>query len=271
MPPGIPKPPDGLKGKGIDSLDALPQNGRMRSTGNTILVTGGASGIGLALAERLLAAGNQVILCGRRAEKLEEARRRHPAFHVRAGDVASEADRVALVEWAAREFPALNVLVNNAGIQRRVDLTRPEDWSATREEIAVNLEAPIHLSRLVIPHFVKRPRAAIVNVTSGLSFAPLADVPVYSATKAAFHSFTLSLRHQLTGTPVEVIEIIPPAVDTDLGGPGLHTFGVPLPEFADAVAARLARGETEIAYGTAETASRASREGLDEIFHRLNP
>jgi uncharacterized oxidoreductase len=107
-------------------------------------------------------------------------------------------------------------------------------------------------------------------VTSGLSFAPLANVPVYSATKAALHSFTLSLRHQLSTTPIEVIELIPPAVNTDLGGPGLHTFGVPLDEFADAVMAGLAKGEREIAYGTAEKSSRASREGLDEIFLRMN-
>lgn len=108
-------------------------------------------------------------------------------------------------------------------------------------------------------------------MTSGLSFAPLAGVPVYCATKAALHSFTLSLWHQLAGTPIEVIEIIPPAVDTDLGGPGLHTFGVPLDEFADGVAARLDRGEIEVPYGTSERASRASRDELDAIFRRMNP
>jgi uncharacterized oxidoreductase len=164
----------------------------------------------------------------------------------------------------------LNVLVNNAGIQRRVQLAASEDWEQTRSEIAINFEAPIHLSRLFIPHLLTRKRPAIINVTSGLSFVPLANVPVYSATKAAFHSFTLSLRHQLSETPVQVIEIAPPAVDTDLGGVGLHTFGAPLDEFADAVFRRLATGELEIAYGSAEKASRASREELDEIFEALN-
>jgi uncharacterized oxidoreductase len=113
-------------------------------------------------------------------------------------------------------------------------------------------------------------RSAIVNVTSGLAFVPLAGVPVYCATKAALHSFTLSLRRQLSNTPIEVIEIIPPAVDTDLGGPGLHKFGVPVDSFADAVMTRLENGDLEIPYGFAEEASRASRKELDAIFERMN-
>ena len=110
----------------------------------------------------------------------------------------------------------------------------------------------------------------MINVTSGLALVPLARAPIYSATKAALRSFTASLRHQLRSTPVEVIEILPPAVDTDLGGPGLHTFGVPLDEFADAAFAGLDRGDREIAYGFADQARRASREELDAIFARMN-
>lgn len=108
------------------------------------------------------------------------------------------------------------------------------------------------------------------NVTSGLSFVPLTSTPVYSATKAAMHSYTLSLRHQLAGTALQVIEIIPPAVDTDLGGPGLHTFGVPPDEFLDAVVPRIEAGEHEVAYGFAQQSSHASREELDQIFERMN-
>lgn len=242
----------------------------MKTDSNTILITGGASGIGLAFAERFLAANNEVIICGRRADKLQEAKEKHPQIHTRVCDVAEESEREDLFTWAAAEFPNLNVLVNNAGIQRRVNLTENENWQRTRTEIAINFDAPIHLSRLFIPHLRKQKTAAIINVTSGLSFAPLADVPIYSATKAAFHSFTLSLRHQLRDAPIKVIEIAPPAVDTDLGGVGLHTFGVNLDEFADAVFARLADGETEIAYGSAEKASRASRQEQDEIFNFLN-
>src|SRR5205085_11261849 len=120
-----------------------------------------------------------------------------------------------------------NVLVNNAGIQRRVDLgVSDEDWAVTAEEIRINVDAPIHLTRLFSGELSKRGNAVIINVTSGLSFVPLANVPVYSATKAALHSFTLSTRWQLRDKGIETIEIIPPAVDTDLQAPGLHTFGV---------------------------------------------
>ena len=242
----------------------------MQPSSNVILVTGGASGIGLALAERWLAAGNEVIVCGRRAEKLREAKERLPKLHTHVADVATPTERITLAHWATRTFPELNVVVNNAGIQRALEVTSDEPWEVTRQEIAINLEAPIHLARLFLPHLLQVRRPAIVNVTSGLAFVPKADVPVYSATKAALRSFTLSLRHQLAGTPVEVIEIIPPAVDTDLQAPGLHTFGVPVDDFANAVMERLRRGEHEVPYGTSEKASRASRAELDEIFRRLN-
>ena len=238
--------------------------------GDTILITGGASGIGLALAERFLRAGSQVLVCGRREAALREAQARHPRLAIRVCDLAEAGERVALAQWATATFPRLNLLVNNAGIQRRVRLATAEAWSETAQEIAINLEAPIHLSRLLIPHLLRQERPAIVNVTSGLAFSPLVGVPIYCATKAALRSFTLSLRHQLASTPIRVVEIIPPAVNTDLGGPGLHTFGVPVGEFADHVAARLRAGDLEIAYGFSAEAGRASREELDAIFARMN-
>jgi uncharacterized oxidoreductase len=191
-------------------------------------------------------------------------------MHIAVADVGTDDGRTALFASITQEFPALNVLVNNAGIQRAMSLLDAEPWSITREEIAINLEAPIHLSRLFIAHLRRQPRAAIVNVTSGLAFAPLARVPVYCATKAAMHSFTLSLRHQLRETSIRVIEIIPPAVNTDLGGPGLHTFGVNVDAFADGVMPRIAAGEIEVAYGFAEQSSRASRAELDATFEQMN-
>jgi uncharacterized oxidoreductase len=242
----------------------------MELAANTVLVTGGASGIGLALAERFLRAGSEVLICGRREEKLREAQAAHPEMKIRVCDVADPAERRALVDWVTREHPGVNVLVNNAGIQRRVRLTEAEEWEESRQEIAINLEAPIHLATLFIPHLLRQHRPAILNVTSGLAFVPLAGVPIYSATKAALHSFTLSLRHQLADTPIQVIEIIPPAVNTDLGGPGLHTFGVPLDEFADGVTAKLAGDDVEIPYGFAAQSSRASRAELDLFFERIN-
>ncbi len=238
---------------------------------STVLITGGASGIGLALAERFLRAGSEVIICGRRAGKLEEARTRFPGLHTRVCNVGDEPSRRDLFEWATHEFPRLNVLVNNAGIQRRdTRMTEPGPWERTHQELAINLEAPIHLSELFVPHLARQKHPVIMNVTSGLAFAPIAAMPVYCATKAALRSFTLSARHQLAPVGIKVIELIPPAVDTDLGGPGLHTFGAPLNEFADSVFARLEQGDLEIAYGFAQQASRASRDELDAIFQRLN-
>lgn len=249
----------------------------MELAGNTVLITGGSKGIGFAFAERFLRAGSDVLICGRDEDKLREANEKlsgisEHAVHTRICDVGQEAERVALFDWATREFPRVNVLLNNAGIQRRLQFKEAEAWTETRQEIAINLEAPVHLARLFIPHFLQKQSAsAIINVTSGLAFAPLANVPVYSATKAALRSFTLSLRHQLSDSRIKVIEIIPPAVDTDLQAPGLHTFGVPVHEFADSIFARLGSADDEeIAYGFALNASRATRDELTEIFQRLN-
>jgi uncharacterized oxidoreductase len=236
----------------------------------TVVVTGGASGIGLAIAERFQRAGSTVIICGRRDDRLREAQAARPDLVTHIADVTAASDRVALRDWVVRQHPSVDVLVNNAGIQRRVSLMDDEPWEATHEEIAINLEAPMHLSRLFIPHLRQHSRAAIVNVTSGLSFAPLANVPIYCATKAALHSFTLSLRHQLRDTSIEVVEIVPPAVNTDLGGPGLHTFGVDVNEFADAVMSRVANGEREVGYGFAEQSRQGSRDQLDAMFERMN-
>jgi uncharacterized oxidoreductase len=242
----------------------------MNISGNTILVTGGASGIGKALAIRFLERGNEVVVCGRREDILDRLRSEHPQIQTIRCDVASRQERETLVGQAADKFPGLNVLVNNAGVQRKVDLNRTENWDDTRSEIAINLEAPIHLSELFQERFESKPQAAIINVTSGLSFVPLANVPIYCATKAALHSFTLSLRWQLRETKTEVIEIIPPAVDTDLQAPGLHKFGVNVDLFADHVFEELEKGENEIAYGTALGASQASGAELSEIFDRMN-
>lgn len=243
----------------------------MKLAGNTILITGGGTGIGWAIAQRFLKAGSTVIICGRREDKLKEAQSQFPQLHTIVADVAIEADRVRLFEEVTRRFPALNVLVNNAGIQRRMQLLgNDEPWSAHRQEIAINLDAPIHLSMLFLPHLAKQQDPAIVNVTSGLAFAPLAIAPIYSATKAGLHSFTLSMRHQLADTPIRVVEIVPPAVNTDLGGAGLHTWGADLNEFTDSIMARMAAGELEIGFGTSEERRNASRAELDEFFSRMN-
>ena len=157
----------------------------MRLSGNTVLITGGASGIGFAFAEAFLEAGSTVIICGRRAKKLDEAHEIHPEIHWRICDISEERDREELADWVAANFPSLNILVNNAGIQRDIDFTHGiDDFMAGENEIRTNLEASIILSGLFIPQLAKKPGAAIINVSSGLGFVPAARMPVYSATKA---------------------------------------------------------------------------------------
>jgi uncharacterized oxidoreductase len=236
----------------------------------TILVTGGATGIGLALAERFLADGHTVAVCGRRRDKLAEAQAKHPSLVTFACDVGSADDRARLRDWALSTLPALDVLVNNAGVQRRDRFVgEVPSWPARQAEIAVNLEAPIHLADLFLPHLLSRPAATIVNVTSGLAFVPSPFAAVYGATKAALHSYTMSLRHHLSASNVRVVEIVPPMVQTDLGGAGLHHAGVPLDEFADAVMARYRAGELEIGYQFAEAARSGSRADSDAAFARF--
>ena len=243
----------------------------MEFKGKTILITGGGSGIGFALAERFLNGGSVVIVCGRNEEKLKEAKSKFPQLNIRVCDVANSHERINLFQWTQREFPELNVLVNNAGIQDRFSITeKPEDWERHHKEIAINFEAPVHLSQLFVPQLEKMKDAYIINVTSGLAFIPGSFAPIYSATKAAMHSFTMSLRHQVKKSGIKVIEIIPPAVQTDLGGAGLHTFGEPLNEFADAVMSRVAAGEIEIGYGMSEQGRKASREQIDAQFEAMN-
>ena len=242
----------------------------MNLSGNTILVTGGASGIGLALASRFLAAGSSVIVCGRRLAALRDAAKAHPGLVTRPCDLSRADERESLAEWVVEAFPDLNVLVNNAGVQRRFRLTDPESWEETHQEIAINLDAPLHLGMLLLPHLQATPGAAIVNVTSGLAYVPFVAAPVYSATKAALHSYTLSLRHHLADTGVRVIEIVPPAVNTDLGGKGLHTTGEPLDAFADAVMTRIAAGELESGYGSAEQRRLEANAVFDQWFERMN-
>ena len=235
-----------------------------------ILITGGASGIGLGLAREFIAAGNTVIVCGRRDEKLAEAKNLLPTLQTLTADVQTLEGRIALRDAIVKKYPQVDILINNAGIQRRLNLQTSEPWELTESEIATNLHAPIHLSQLFVEHLKNKSNAAIMNVTSGLSFVPIAQMPVYCATKAALRSFTLSLRKQLADTSIRVIEIIPPAVNTDLGGPGLHTFGVPVEDFAKAVVSRIAAGEVEVGYGTAENSRLTFQPIVDEMFKRMN-
>lgn len=189
----------------------------MQTSGNTILITGGTSGIGLAFAEEFIRRHNTVIICGRREDRLTQIKQKHENIVTRVCDVADTQDREALASWVIDNYPGTNVLINNAGVQLLADLTKPVDLNRIRQEVETNFIAPVHLSSLFAQHLAAKNSAAIINISSGLAFVPIAFMPVYCATKAAIHSLTLSLRHQLRNTPVKVFEIAPPSVDTELG------------------------------------------------------
>jgi uncharacterized oxidoreductase len=228
----------------------------MDITGNTILITGGGTGIGLALAEQLLRQGNRVIICGRRKPRLQAAQKCLPQLVTRVCDVSDPAARQELVEWITAEYEPLNILVNNAGIQRTVDfLHGPRDLAEADDEVAINLVAPIHLSAMLIPHLRRKQHAAIVNISSGLAFTPLAAVSVYCATKSAIHSLSLTLRFQLRETPVRVFEVAPPIVATELSGRRRRPEGDEHAMHPEAVAQgivdALAHDQYEVALGPA--------------------
>jgi len=187
----------------------------MKQIGNTILITGGSSGIGLALAQKLLSLGNTVIVTGRSEERLAAVRRSSPGIHTFVCDQGDFGAVEALADWLASRFPNLNVLINNAGIGRKINLNDSKSAVNLDEEIRVNLMGPIHLVQLLLPRLKLLPSSMIVNVTSGLAFVPLPLKPVYCATKAAMHSYTQSLRVQLRRSCVTVVELAPPATNTN--------------------------------------------------------
>ena len=249
----------------------------MKTKNNTILVTGGATGIGYAMAEALVEAGNTVIICGRRKDRLEEAKSKLPQIHIHSCDVSRYADRKALYEWVKVNFKNFNVLINNAGIQRTADLKKGvPGLSDSENEIATNLAAPIWLSAYFIPLLMKQKEAAIVNVSSGLGFVPIASMPVYCATKAAVHSFTISMRHQLKDTSVKVFEVVPPMVDTNLGKGSVEETeeewnrGIPPSEVAKALLASLEKDRYEVIVGEAGGLVTGSRMNPEETFKNLN-
>src|SRR5277367_2355835 len=203
----------------------------MQMTGNTILVTGGGTGIGRGLAESLHKLGNQVIIAGRRLEPLLVVAEANPGIEHLSLDQGDSGDIRRFAIELSDKYPELNVIVNNAGIQRVEDLTSPGPGAA-EQTIAINLLGPIRLTAALLQLLLGKPHAAILNVTSGLAFMPSALTPTYCASKAALHSYTQSLRYQLRETSVQVIEIIPPQVQTALQGErGFEPRGMPLDEF----------------------------------------
>lgn len=204
----------------------------MNLTGNTILITGGGSGIGRRLAEELHKLGNQVVIAGRRKQALDETTAANPGMKSLTLDIEDSAAIRAFAAKVAAEYPSLNVLLNNAGIMRPEDLlTQQEDLADAEATVATNLLGPIRLTAALLPLLQKQPHATIVNVTSGLAYIPLALTPTYCATKAAIHSYTLSLRHQLRKTQIEVLELVPPYVATHLMGGADDPRAMPLEKY----------------------------------------
>jgi uncharacterized oxidoreductase len=244
----------------------------MTLKGHTIVITGGTSGIGKELVERFLALGNQVVTCGRRKDRLDQLQARHSDLSVFTCDVTDEAQRVRFAEWVGATHPATNVLVNNAGVQLVMDFTQSVDLGRVRSEVETNFIAPLHFASLFAPILARKEGAAIVTISSGLAFAPLAFMPVYCATKAAIHSLSLSLRRQMSSLGIKVFEIAPPAVDSVLGrerwpkGQSSHG-GMPVAEFVEAMLKALEADLQEAAIGQAE-GMREKREALFEVMNR---
>ncbi len=249
----------------------------MQITGNTLLITGGASGIGRGLAEAFHRLGNQVIIAGRRQALLDEVAFANPGMEAIPLDVS---DLASLPGWAAKlvaRFPALNGLINNAGIMRIENLLDADRAYAEAEVIVnTNLLAPIRLTTALLPQLQRQPRATVMNVSSGLAFVPMAITPTYCAAKAAIHSWTETLRLQLRRTRIEVLELIPPYVATDLLGrrAAPDPRAMPLDAFlAEVMEILRTRPEArEIRVGRVEPLRLAEREGRYEaMLQRLNP
>jgi len=250
-------------------------NFQMNIAKNTILITGGATGIGFALAEQFLAANNHVIICGRREEALQAAKQKLPELQIRVADLNNAGERQSLAEWATNSFPKLNILVNNAAIEREFRMKNPNlaDDFINENEIETNLTAPIHLTFLLLPHLLQQKEAAVVNVSSGIGFVPIAVMPVYCATKAALQSFSKSLRYQLRETSVKVFDVAPPLVETELHEAVKAKRDQKLKGISpDRVAGETLRGirkdNYEIAIGLARV-SRASSRILPNLMFRV--
>jgi uncharacterized oxidoreductase len=246
----------------------------MNLAGNTILVTGGGSGIGRGLATSFHTLGNQVVIAGRRQQILDETTAAHPGMKSLAFDIEDRASISAFAAKLTDEFPSLNVLINNAGIMRPENLAAQQPDLADAEAIVTtNFLGPIRLIAALLPHLLRQPRATIVNVSSGLAFLPLALTPTYCATKAAIHSYTLSLRYQLRNTNIEVLELIPPYVATNLMNGAEDPRAMPLVQFIAETMSLFQQQPTptEICVENVKRLRFAAESGhFEQIFNGLN-
>jgi uncharacterized oxidoreductase len=234
-----------------------------------ILITGGSEGIGLGLASRFLTAGSKVLVTGRNSKKLEKATHDFPGLLTFISDISIPEQRESLADYVRKTMPNMNVLINNAGIQRRVSLASDNaTWTERQSEINTLLSGPIHLNHLLIPLILSHGKPSlIINVTSGGAYIPQVFAPVYSACKAALHSYTMTLRHALENTMCRVVELAPPAIQTTLAGIEIK-HGAPLNEFCDKVFPELIKdGVTVVGFGpTNNLIPELSGKPLDTVF-----
>jgi uncharacterized oxidoreductase len=250
----------------------------MKTTGNTILITGGGSGIGRGLAEAFQALGNRVVISGRRQAKLDQTVAANPGMKSLTVDMADADSIRAFAAQVTQEFPGLNVLINMAGVMVNENLLEQKDpLSDAETTIATNLLGPLRLTAALLPHLLTQPHATIMNVSSGLAFVPLAMTPTYSATKAAIHSYTQSLRYQLRDTRVEVLELIPPYVQTELMGErqASDPNAMPLGEYVTEVMGIIGTEPTppEICVERVKSRRFAAAQGqahYDQLFQSMN-
>lgn len=248
----------------------------MRNHSNTILITGGGGGIGRGLAEAFHKLGNRVIIGGRREAVLKDVCAANPGMSSALLDISNSASIQAAAHSVLSTFPDLNCVINNAGLQRVHDFSATVDELGMVEEIETNLLGLVRMCAAFIPHLKSRPEATLINVSSGLAFVPLARVPVYCATKAAVHSFCVSLRHQLKHSTVKVVELIPPWVDTNLDKGRRRTAApapMPLPQFISEAMEGLSGDADEVPIGDAKflRASAGTGEAFTKAFSRMNP
>lgn len=241
----------------------------MKTSHHHALITGGGSGIGLAIARTLLDAGNRVTIIGRDAARLAAAQHSHPGLRSLAADVSTPEGRNHVQRHVEQHLSDLSLLINNAGAMQVVDLRAAGAASALEYEAQINLVAPMQLSAALLPHLIAQPQAAIVNVSTALIYAPVAPMPAYSASKAGLHAFTRALRWHLQDTRVRVFELVPPPVDTDM------SKNFPGSKLAPDVVAKalmegLARDTIEIAVGSARTMQIMARWAPELLFRKVN-
>jgi uncharacterized oxidoreductase len=240
-------------------------------TKNTILITGGSSGLGLEMARKFLQMGNKVIVCSRNPDKLELTKSMLPKVITFQCDISVEAEQNRLVHWIEMHHADLAILINNAAIVNRTDfITDSESRNKLSGEIATNLTAPIHLIKLLYPVLIKNNNAAIFNITSGLIYTPRSIYPFYNATKSALHAFTQVLRHQLKNEPIKIIEVMFPVVDTPWHKGNTPKSGISTEKAISAMIKGMERNQSEIKVGAVKLLYYLSRIAPGFAFKKIN-